>query len=221
MKNIQHSTFNTERPRYPRWRIFNEWWALNVECSMFLLSVLFLGTSRAFGQSGTNALPKLLPPYGPMPPTFWEQHGTDLIIVIVALALLAASVLWRLCRPKPAFVVPPEVQAREALARWAGRPEDGNSLSNISQILRRYFVSVFEFPAGEFTTAEFCRELERNKKIGPELTQAIAGFLRECDERKFSPAGSPASINAASRALELVALAEKVRAERDVNLAEK
>ncbi len=181
---------------------------------MFLLSFFFLATSPLSGQSETNALPKLLPPYGQMPPTFWEQHGPAIVAGSVVLVLIAGLVLWRMCQRKPPVVVPPAVQAREALARWMGQPEDGNCLSDISQILRRYVVRAFEFPAGEFTTAEFCGELERSEKIGPELAQAISGFLRECDERKFSQAGSLTPLNAANRALELVALAEKVRDRR-------
>jgi hypothetical protein len=49
-------------------------------------------------------------------------------------------------------------------------------------------------------------------KIGAELAQSIAGFLRECDERKFSTAPAAAPLNAASRALDLVGLAEKIKA---------
>jgi hypothetical protein len=212
--NIQHPAPNTQRPTRPPGRC-------SIGCRKFLFFIFLLAAPLLFGQSGTNALPKLLPPYGKMPPTFWEQHGTNIIIASIALVVLAGGILWWICRPKPPVVVPPEIQAREALARWADRPEDGNCLSKISQILRRYFICAFEFPAGEFTTAEFCRELERNEKIGPELTRAIAGFLRECDKQKFSPAGSPASLNAAGRALDFVAIAEKIRAGQDVYPAEK
>lgn len=219
--NIEHPTSNTQRPMVSPGRRFIGGSAFGVGSGIFRVSFFLLTAPLLFGQSGTNALPKLLPPYGPMPPTFWEQHGTNIIITSIALGMLAGGVLWWLCRPKPPVVVPPAVQAREALARWAGRPEDRNCLSSISQVLRHYVVCAFEFPAGECTTAEFCRELEQNEKIGPELTQAISTFLRECDERKFSPAGSPAPLNAASRALELVARAEAVGNQPDPCPAEK
>ncbi len=147
-----------------------------------------------------------------MPPTFWEQHGTNIVIAGIALAMLAGSVLWRICRPKPPLIVAPDIEASAALVKWLGQPEDGNCLSNTSQILRRYVVRAFGLPAGEYTTAEFCCELEKSEKIAPELKPAISDFLRECDKRKFSPAGSPASINAVSRALALIEQAEKQRA---------
>ena len=156
---------------------------------------------------------KLLPPYGEMPPTFWEQHGTSLIVTtIVAVAVVALLVWWWL-RPKPVVIVPPEVQARQALNAFLGRPEDGVLLSNVSQILRRYIISAFELPPGEPTTTEFCQTLVRDEKFGSELSTALADFLRRCDERKFSPQGAPEPMGAASRALELVALGEARRAQ--------
>ena len=188
---------------------------LDAGCRVSFLFVLLISTPHLFGQSETNVLPKLLPPYGQLPPTFWQQHGPAIIAGSVALVLVAGLGLWWICRQKPPAVVLPEAQVREALVKWMGQPEDGICLSRISQTLRRYVVQAFEFPAGEFTTSEFCRELDRSEKIGPELTQAISGFLHECDERKFSPAGSATPLNAASRALELVLLAEKVRDRRD------
>ncbi|HTV42393.1 MAG TPA: hypothetical protein VMF08_17630 [Candidatus Sulfotelmatobacter sp.] len=170
-----------------------------------------------------NALPTLSPPYGQMPPTFWEQHGTAVLAGGFILLALAAAVVWRILNPGPQPVLPPATVARRALEKCRVRPEDGNVLSEVSQTLRRYVGAVFEFPPGEFTTAEFCRELERNEKIGPELKRALSDFLKACDERKFSPvvasslggAAAPpyqdknhaaVPLNAADRALEFVGL---------------
>ena len=99
--------------------------------------------------------------------------------------------------------------AREALAKCLGRPEDGKVLSEVSRALRRYVGAVLEFPHVEFTTVEFCRELERRENLPPELTRAISDFLRACDERKFSPAASPSPLNSANRALEILARTEQ------------
>ena len=114
-------------------------------------------------------------------------------------------------RPESKVVLPPETVARQALAKLQPQPEDGKLLSEVSQILRRYVAAAFELPAAEMTTAEFCTALAGNEKIGAELTQTISNFLRECDERKFSLSSAAAPLNAAARALELVASAETRR----------
>ena len=206
--NIKRRTLNPEHRMIPR-GVFVRCSAFDVRRSVFLF--LLSSVAPLLGQAATDPLPLLAPPYSPMPPTFWEQHGPAVIAGSVALILVAGLGLWWIGRPKPPMIVPPEVQAREALAGWLDRPEDGSCLSSVSQILRRYVARAFAFPAGEFTTAEFCRQLARNEKMGVELTQAIAGFLQECDRRKFSARNPNAPMNAVSRALEIVELAERQR----------
>ncbi len=61
--------------------------------------------------------------------------------------------------------MPPEMVAREALAKLRCQTEDGKVLSEVSQILRRYFSTAFQFPPGELTTAEFSVALACNDKI--------------------------------------------------------
>ena len=73
----------------------------------------------AFAQTSTNALPALAPPYGEIPPTFWERHGTAILVGGVALIALAVLILWKLLQPKPPVILPPEVLAREALIEIA------------------------------------------------------------------------------------------------------
>lgn len=160
----------------------------------------------------TNSL-GLLPPYGELPPTFWEQHGTAIIIAgILGLALVAAGLWWWL-QPRPVEIPPPEKQAREALERLLQTPEDGAILSDISAILHRYFRDAFGLPAGELTTSEFCRALSSRDQIGPELASAVGGFLRQGDERKFALLKAAEPLGAAARALQLVALGEARRAQ--------
>ena len=175
-------------------------------------------TARA---ADTNALPALIPAYGEIPPTFWEQNGTVVIIDVIVFLAVAVAVAWEIFRPKPAPVLPPEKIAREALARLRVQPEDGKLLSEVSQIVRRYVGAVFGFPGGEMTTAEFCAAISRHEKIGTELSGAIASFLRECDVRKFSPANSATPVNAVQRALELVDQTQKVRDRCDACSTEK
>jgi hypothetical protein len=182
---------------------------LNPGCSVFLITLFFCVTKSVFGQSDTNALPKLLPPDEKMPPTFWEQQETAMLAGILILILLATAVVWKMLHPGPRPVLPPAAAAREALAKCRAQPEDGKVLSEISQILRRYAAATFHFPPGEFTTSEFCRYLERSEQVPPQLARVHSDFLRACDERKFSPAASSAPLHAADRALEIVALTEK------------
>lgn len=187
---------------------------------MFLLFTA--STSFAFGQPHTNPLPALAPPYGELPPTFWERHGPIVLTGVFIIVAVAGLLVWKLFQPAPPPpVLPPERLARQTLAQWLDRPEDGKTLSEISQVLRRYLAAGFAFPSGELTTAEFCAVLAGSKEIGADLAHTISAFLRECDARKFSPANPNTPMNAARRALDLVDWAEKVRNRRDAGSMQK
>ncbi|HEX5222762.1 MAG TPA: hypothetical protein VFZ59_24615 [Verrucomicrobiae bacterium] len=155
--------------------------------------------------------PKLQPPLGEIPPTFWEQHGLAIILAAGGVVLLIVLGIWFWLQPKPVEPVPPEVQARTALEALSQRAEDGVVISQVSQILRQYVLAVFELPAGQPTTAEFCKLTAKSDTVGNELSNALAAFLRECDERKFAKSGSGDALNATARALELVNQAEARR----------
>lgn len=159
----------------------------------------------------TNALPVLAPPYGELPPPFWERHETAIIVGGFALLAVVFLFLRVWLRPETPEIVPPEMLARRTLEKLQAQPEDGKVLSEISQALRRYLVAAFNLPGGEMTTAEFCATLVANEKIGAELAQTISSFLRECDARKFSPANSPVPFGAAERALKIISQAENRR----------
>ena len=148
---------------------------------------------------------QLLPPHGELPPTLWEQHHSAILAGTGVVAILAALAIRQWLRPKPARVLPPEQIARAALQKLASQAEDGKVVSAVSQILRRYPGAVLDFPGGEMTTAEFIAALARHDRIAPQLGAAIAGFLRECDARKFSPAKAGPPLHAANRALEFIA----------------
>jgi len=192
---------------------------LDVGCWMFLLSILF--TFPAFTQTATNALPALAPPYGELPPTFEERFnpatksGQAILLFIGVLAVLLFFVIWKKLHPPPPTAPTAETVAREALTKLLRQPEDGKRLSEISQILRRYVIAALELPAAELTTAEFSAALAGRENTGAALAQTIASFLRECDKRKFSAGSVSEPCNAASRALELVALVEKTTRRQD------
>jgi hypothetical protein len=214
--NIQHSTFNIQRRRSARLVLIGRW-KLNVQCSMFPLAVLFLlATFSLRGQtnvSETNAPLKLLPPYDELPPTFWEQHGTSSVLAGLGIVALLAFGGWLILRPKPRIVVPPEVEAREALENLRRQPEDGAVLSRVSEVVRNYFITAFQLAPGEFTTTEFSRILSSQEQIGAELSALAADFLCDCDVRKFSTTAGLAKLAAANRALNLVEQAEQRRAQ--------
>ena len=175
---------------------------------MKILFPIILSLAFVAKAADTNALPALVPAYGEIPPTFFELHKTTVIIGVFALIAFAFLLGKTLLRPESKTVLPPEVVAREALKKLLRPPEDGKLLSEVSQILRHYAVAMFGLSTAEMTTKEFCAALAANEKIGTEVSNSIANFLRECDEQKFSLSPT-ASLNAAARALELIALAEK------------
>ena len=124
----------------------------------------------------TNDAPKLRPPYRRTAADFLGATQRSRLSCGHSLCLLAliGVVAGVATRPRPPSV-PPEVQRA---ARWKLRQqtEDGRVLSQVSQILRRYFVAAFALPPGEFTTTEFCRPSPA-MKIG-------SGALRR--RRRFS-----------------------------------
>jgi len=179
------------------------------------LSLLVTQTilGAATNPAAADAIPPLRPPRGEIPPGFWEQYGWWIIVAGVLLLGAAGAAVWWMRRSRPAVAVPPEVLARQALEPLRGQAEDGAVLSRISQVLRRYGSAAFGLPAGEMTTAEFCRAIAEPGRLGAELSTALGDFLRQCDERKFAPASPKPALGAAEQALKLLAQAEAHRAE--------
>jgi hypothetical protein len=186
---------------------------LNRHVRVYLCLLALLCQVRALAGVDTNPIPPLRPPRADLAPGYWEQHAVSTIAVSVAGLALAAVVIWRLTRPKPPVLVPPEIEARRALEPLQAKPEDGRLLSEVSQIMRHYVSAAFELAAGEMTTAEFCRIISASGSVGPELASALESFMRRCDEKKFSPAPPAPALNAARRAMALLEQAEARRAE--------
>jgi hypothetical protein len=163
--------------------------------------------------AATNTLASLLPPYGELPPTFWEQHATSVLVGGFGITALVTFGLWLFFRPQPKIIIPPEDQARQALEILRRQPEDGAVLSRISQVMRHYFIAAFQLAPGELTTAEFSRALSSREQIGAELSVAMISLLRDCDERKFSTTTALVPLHAADQALQLITRAEQRRAQ--------
>lgn len=199
-----------------RWPFFQteSFRALACCCRVPLTLLTLAGPWRLLAQTHnglTSSPPALVPPYGELPPTFWEAHA---IAVAIGLGTLALATLlgWLLCRSRPQKMMPPETQARLALEALRPLPEDGAVLSQVSQIVRRYFSAAFQLPPGEFTTSEFSQLIADHPHFGAELAAAVIGFLRRCDAQKFSTEPVADSGNSVVRALNLVDQAEAQRA---------
>ena len=149
-------------------------------------------------------MPNWRPPSG-------SNYGAWVVILGLLLLALVCGVVWLLTRPKPPVVVPPEVQARQALEPLRHQPEDGALLSRVSQILRHYVAAAFDLPTGELTTMEFCRAIDGHAQIGPDLSAALSTFLRLCDQAKFSPPASVPPLSAVAQALKLIDQAQRRR----------
>ncbi len=175
---------------------------------MFCSFGSWVQSADAASTISTNDIPPLRPPHAEIPPTFWEQHGLWVVLFGVLLLGLVCAAAWFLTRPKPPVIVPPEVQARQALEPLRRQPEDGALLSRVSQILRRYVTVAFDLPPGELTTAEFCRAIAGHGQIGPELSTALSEFFRQCDQRKFAPPAPAPPFGAVAQALKRIAQAQ-------------
>ena len=161
-------------------------------------------TLPASDPTAPDDIPPLRPPHAEIPPTFWEQHSVLVILLAALLLALVCVAVWFLTRPKPPMIVPPDVQARQALEPLRRQPEDGLLLSRVSQVLRHYVAAAFNLPPGELTTAEFCRAIAGHAQIGPDLSAALSDFLRLCDQDKFSPPAPVPPLNAVAQALKLI-----------------
>ena len=173
------------------------------------MMICALTIAHARGQG--HEIPQLRPPHGELNPTFWEQHGWQVLLGAALFAVAVAMVIFLLRRPKRIVPEPPGLVARRALESWRNRAEDGALAADVSRVLRRYVRTAFHFPNEELTTTEFRAALQSNSQIAPELATATSHFLRRCDEWKFAPAPPAPQLGAVATALELV---DKMEASR-------
>ncbi len=168
---------------------------------------VFFGGTKLFAETNSENALQLSPPYGELPPTFWQRNAPMIFCASVFL-IMAIGGIYFLVRARPKKNISPKMQAHETLEKLRCAPETGEIISRVSQTVRNYFIAAFQWPAGEFTTAEFARMISNDKKIGAEISSDAIDFLRECDARKFSSSNKVEPMDAAGRALQLVEQAE-------------
>jgi hypothetical protein len=125
--------------------------------------------------------------------------------------MAAGAAAWWLLRPKLLEADPVDVVALRELEALKTEPETGATLSRTSQVLRHYISAALGLPAGELTTKEVCKALATNERMGPELSGALAEFLRRNDERKFSSDGAGPALGAVAQAMTLITRTEAHR----------
>ncbi len=164
-----------------------------------------LATVGMAANAVSEVIPPLRPPRAGMPPGFWERNGWTVLALGLFLALLclAARRVLRRCR-RATEQVPLDVATLGALEALRGQPEDGRVLSEISRLVRRYFVAALALPPAERTNRELGGLLCSDQRVGLELAKATAGFLDECDQRRFSPSGLGGEGPAVEQALDLI-----------------
>jgi hypothetical protein len=163
----------------------------------------------ASGAEKTNAIPPLRPPQPEIPPGFWELYGTWIIWGGLLALALASLAVWRLTRPKPVVPIAPATRAKAALRELQAASESGMLLSQVSQIVRRYFAEALGFGPAELTTTEFCQALGSNGRLDPGLREETVAFLRACDQKKFSASPDVEPLNPVVCAVALIDRAEQ------------
>ena len=150
-------------------------------------------------------IPQLRPPLDIILPTFWEQYGGSAMLAALVLLVGTGLLIWRLCRPKPRMVTPPEVAAKQALESLRGRTEDLELFAALSQNLRRYTQAVLKLPLEAWTPEELLAAIQREARLSPELLGLLKEILRECEARTFAPIPPAGEAALAVRALKFVA----------------
>jgi len=131
--------------------------------------------------------------------------------VLTALLIAAAPAL--------AQTATTTTQSTDTNAAVQGQAQTGKLLSNVSRVTRSYLSRVFQLPATELTTTEFCELLAKEERVGLTLASTAQNFLKHCDELKFSSAPPPGPFDAVAESLKLVEQGEaRLRETRRVEL---
>jgi hypothetical protein len=181
---------------------------------LLLFPIVLPAADTNTNTAASDELPPLHPPRPEIQPTYFERNAAWLLGGSLVFVAAAGALVWRLTRPKPEEVLPPQERARRELGTLRQLPEDGVVLSRVSQVLRRCYGEVFGLPSIELTTTEFCNAISGLDLVGSELAGAMTDFLRRCDQCKFAPAAPSPPFGAVEQAFKLIERAEERRAQR-------
>jgi hypothetical protein len=163
-------------------------------------------------QTNASVTLQLAPPREPLPEPFWRTYGWA--IAGFALLVVAGVLVWAriMRRPKPAFSIPPAIQARRALEALRGSAQSEALASQIANTLRRFLMAEFSVPAHELTTPELSNTIRGHPTISSNIAAATDNVLRRCDAIKFAPHTTAAQTDLLAEALELVDRIDAARA---------
>ena len=174
---------------------------------LFWFCVLFLGLPL----QAAEEIPALRPPRGLLPPSFWDQHGWQMIATVGVVIGAIALWFWLLRGPQPEAALPSDATARRALEALRDHNEDTALAVEVSRIVRGYVREVLILQSDELTTEELLKKVRACFQGSPALLATLGSFLRECDTRKFSPVALPSQGPMVIRALQLIASIEAHR----------
>src|SRR5438094_8815058 len=79
-------------------------------CSLLSPSIVVAATT-----TNADSIPPLRPPRAELPPSFWAEHGTSVVLGGLAVLGLICIAVWWLSRKRSQVVAPSEVQSTEGL----------------------------------------------------------------------------------------------------------
>jgi len=143
---------------------------------------------------GTNQTSSAIPDIRDIKPPIEISSGYAWIwwVVLVAVVLIGALLLWRLLRNRKTNIVlpppiPAHIRAKRKLEEALGLiAQPKPFVIAVSDTARTYLEERFNFHAPERTTEEFLRELAGTKLLLPDQKESLGNFLESCDLVKFA-----------------------------------
>jgi len=166
--------------------------------------------------AGSATAPDIHDLHALAPLTFWEKHGTEILLYGTLGLALAIFIGWLLLRKKPVPPLTPYEQALLDLQFAHGFQDTGQDkvfAIAASDAVRRYLESAYQMPAPERTTEEFLQVAASHAWLQGELTALLRRFLEFCDLAKFAGQqfGTEERAQLLNAAREFIDTAEKFR----------
>jgi hypothetical protein len=166
--------------------------------------------------AGSATAPDIHDLHSLAPLTFWERHGTEVIVYGLLGATLLAVGLWFFLHKKPVPPLTPYERAMRELQFARGLRDTGQDkvfAIAASDAVRHYLENAYQMPAPERTTEEFLQVAASHAWLHGELTTLLRRFLEFCDLAKFAGQqfGAEEREQLLNAAREFIEAAEKLR----------